>query len=133
MPPLRLTLSQGETRLLLYGTDDLAVTCWLSGDLVVVAGTATAVNATVHPPGELSYGSEDSGRGWGGAAFGRVPAGTTRVTISFPSGPDAVATIVGEWFGYLAPPGPDSDRLAVATTVTAVTPTGTLTLPIQHG
>lgn len=133
LPPLRLTLSQAETRFLLFATDDLAVTCWLSGDVVVVQGSPTAVNAETYPPGRLSYSSEDSGHGFGGVAFGRVPPGTTEVTISFPTGPDVVATVMGEWFAYSAPPGPDNDRLADATTVTAVTPTGNLSQPIQHG
>ena len=72
----------------------------------------------------MSYASEDSGHDWGGVAFGRVPVGTTTVTISFPSGPDVEATISGEWFGYFAPPGPDNGRLADATKVTAASPTG---------
>jgi hypothetical protein len=133
MPPLRLTLGQGQTRLLIYAIDDIAVTCWLSGDMVVVQGSPTAVNATAYPAGTLTYSSEDSGRGWGGVAFGRVPAGTTKVTISFPSGPVAVATVDGEWFGYFAPPGPNNDRLPLAIKVTAVTPTGRLSQQIEHG
>lgn len=87
----------------------------------------------MYPAGQLSYSSEDSGHDWGGVAFGRAPAGTTHVTISFPSGPDAVATISGEWFAYFAPPGPDNDRLADATTVIAATPAGDVSRPIQHG
>ena len=133
LPPLRLSLSQDQARVLIYANDDRAVTCWLSGDVVVTGGSPTAVNAEAFPPGQLSYSSEDSGQGLGGAAYGRVPPGTTKVTISFPTGPDAEATVLGEWFGYVAPPGPNNDRLADATTVTAVTPAGTLTHPIQHG
>jgi hypothetical protein len=132
-PPLRLTFTHGETRLLVYVTDTFAVTCWLSEDLFTVGGSATAVNDLAHPPGQLSYSSEDSGHGWGGVAFGRVPAGTSQVTISFPTGPAVQATVVGEWYGYLAPPGADSDRLTTATKVTAVTPTGNLTRQVRHG
>jgi hypothetical protein len=132
-PPLRLTFALDQTRLLVYATDTLAVTCWLSGDLFTVGGSPTAVNDVAHPPGQLSYSSEDSGHGWGGLAFGRVPAGTTQVTISFPTGPAVQATVVGEWYGYLAPPGPDSDRLTTATKVTAVTPAGYLTRQVRHG
>jgi hypothetical protein len=91
------------------------------------------VNDEAYPAGQLSYHSEDSGHGWGGVAFGRVPAGTTQVTISFPSGPDALATVVGEWYGYFARPGPKSDELTTATRVTAVIPTGNITRQIQHG
>jgi hypothetical protein len=133
VPPLRLTLGDGQIRLLILGDDSIAITCWLSGDTFAVQGSPTAVNATAYPAGQLSYSSEDSGHGWGGVAFGRVPAGTTTVTISFPSGPDVVATISGQWFAYFAPPGPDNGRLADATKVTAATPTGDLSQPIQHG
>jgi hypothetical protein len=62
-----------------------------------------------------------------------VPAGTTQVTISFPTGADVRATIVGEWWGYLARPGADSDRLTEAVRVTVVTPDGTVTHYIRHG
>jgi hypothetical protein len=133
MPPLRLTIARDQFRSLIYAADDIAMACWLSGDVVVVQGSPTAVNAQRYPAGKLSYSSMDSGPGLGGVAFGRVPAGTTKVTISFPTGPDAVATVVGEWFGYFAPPGPDNDRLAMATKVTAVTPTGSLSQHINHG
>ena len=133
VPPLRLTLGEGQTRLLIYADDSIAITCWLSGDTFAVQGSPTAVNANAYPAGQLSYSSEDSGHDWGGVAFGRAPAGTTKVTISFPSGPDAVATISGEWFAYFAPPGPDNNRLADATKVTAATPTGDLSQLIQHG
>lgn len=132
-PPLRLSLALDRTGLLVYATEDAAVTCWLSGDQVTVGGSATAVDAGSYPPGRLSYRSEDSGRDWGGGAFGRAPVGTTRVTISFPSGPDVRATVVGEWFGYLAPPGQQSNRMAEATRVTAVTPAGEISLQIMHG
>ena len=135
MPPLRLALTQDQVRLLFYANDTMAVTCWLSGDEVLASPrrNATAVNDETYPPGQLSYSSEDSGRGWGGAAFGRVPAGTTMVTISFPTGADQTATIDGEWFGYLADPGPDNVRLAEVTKVTATTPSGPLSHSIQHG
>ena len=132
IPPLRLTLGASETRLLVFADDSEAITCWLSGDTFAVQGSPTAVNAKVYPAGQLSYSSEDSGHDWGGVAFGRAPAGTTKVTISFPSGPDVEATISGEWFGYFAAPGPDNNRLAEATTVTAATPTGDLRHPIRH-
>jgi hypothetical protein len=132
-PPLRLTLGESQTRLLIFADDSVAITCWLSGDTFAVQGSPTAVNARAYPAGRLSYSSEDSGHDWGGVAFGRAPAGTTDVTISFPSGPDAVATLSGEWFGYFAPPGPDNNRLADATKVTAATPTGDVSQPIQHG
>jgi len=132
-PPLRLALGDGQTRLLIFADDSVAITCWLSGDTFAVQGSQTAVNATAYPAGQLSYSSEDSGHDWGGVAFGRAPAGTTKVTVSFPSGPDAVATISGEWFAYFAPPGPDNVRLADATKVTAVTPAGDVSRPIQHG
>jgi hypothetical protein len=132
-PPLRLTLGEGQTRLLIFADDGGAITCWLSGDTFAVRGSPTAVNANAYPAGQLSYSSEDSGHDWGGVAFGRAPAGTTEVTISFPSGPDAVATISGEWFAYFAPPGPDNNRLADATEVTAATPAGAMSQAIQHG
>jgi hypothetical protein len=133
IPPLRLTLGEGPTRLLIFADDSVAITCWLAGDTFAVQGSPTAVNARAYPAGQLSYSSEDSGHDWGGVAFGRAPAGTTTVTISFPSGPAAVATISGEWFAYFAPPGPDNNRLADATKVTAATPTGDVSRPIQHG
>jgi len=133
VPPLRLTLGKGQTRLFIYADDSIAITCWLSGDTFAVQGSPTAVNANAYPPGQLSYRSEDSGHNWGGVAFGRVPADTTKVTISFPSGPDALATISSDWFAYFAPPGPDNDRLADATKVTAATPTGDVSQLIQHG
>jgi hypothetical protein len=134
-PPLRFTLGEGQTRVLIYANDRAAVTCWISGDEVIATGgvAATAVNSGLFPPGTLSYSSSDSGQGWGGIAFGRVPAGTTRVAISFRSGPDAVARISGEWYAYFAPAGPDSDRMATATKVTATTPGGVLNQPVEHG
>ncbi len=88
VPPLRLTLGEGQTRLLIFADDRVAITCWLSGDTFAVQGSPTAVNANAYPAGQLSYSSEDSGHEWGGVAFGRAPAGTTKVTISFPSGPE---------------------------------------------
>ncbi|HEX6871998.1 MAG TPA: hypothetical protein VF163_12935 [Micromonosporaceae bacterium] len=133
IPPLRLALGEGQTRLLIFADDSVAITCWLSGDTFAVGGNPTAVNANAYPPGQLSYSSEDSGHDWGGGAFGRVPAGTTTVTISFPSGPDVVVTVSGEWFGYFTPPGPYNDRLADATKVSAATPSGEVSQPIQHG
>jgi len=133
IPPHRLSFDHDQTRLRVYATDDFAVTCWLSGDLFAIGGSPTAVDSGTYPPGQLSYRSEDSGREWGGAAFGRVPPGTTEVTISFPTGPDVTATMVGEWYGYLAPPGPESHRLATATRVTAATGTGNVNRVIQHG
>src|SRR5262245_60488515 len=98
LPSLRLSLAQGQVRLLVYADQSLAVTCWINGDQVhaSVGRNATAVNGETYPAGQLSYSSEDSGYGWGGAAFGRVPAGTTRVAISFPTGADQLATIAGE-------------------------------------
>jgi hypothetical protein len=132
-PPLRLSLDLDRTRLLVYATDDFAVTCWLSGELFAIGGSPTAVDDGRYPADQLSYRSEDSGREWGGVAFGRAPPGTTEVTISFPTGPDVTATMVGEWYGYLAPPGPESHRLTTATRVTAVTGTGNVTRVIQHG
>jgi hypothetical protein len=133
IPPLRLTLAEGQTRLLIFADDGGAITCWLFGDTFAVQGSPTAVNATAYPIGQLSYSSEDSGQDWGGVAFGRVPPGTTNVTISFPSGPDVAATVNGEWFAYFAPPGADSNRLADATKVTATTSNGDVSQLIQHG
>jgi hypothetical protein len=133
VPPLRLTLGEGQSRLLIFADDSMAITCWLSDDAFAVQGSPTAVNATEYPAGQLSYSSEDSGHDWGGVAFGRIPLGTTTVIISFPSGPDVVAAISGEWFGYFAMPGPDSSRLADATKVTAATPNGEVSRTIQHG
>jgi hypothetical protein len=52
MPPLRLTLGQGQTRLLIYADDSIAITCWLSGD--ARPGSPTAVNANAHLAGQLS-------------------------------------------------------------------------------
>jgi hypothetical protein len=54
------------------------------------------------------------------------------VTISFPSGPDVTAQLVGEWFIYFAAP-PDNDRLAEVTKVTAQTPAGPVTKRVEHG
>jgi hypothetical protein len=117
---------------LVFADDRSAITCWLSGDTFTVNGSSTTVNANAYPAGQLSYSSEDSGHDWGGVAFGRAPAGTTKVTLAFASGPDIEATISGEWFGYFAAPGPDSSRLAQATTVTAATPTADVSQPIYH-
>jgi hypothetical protein len=133
VPPLRLTLGDGQARLLIFADDDVAITCWLSGDTFAVQGSPTAINANAYPAGQLSYSSEDSGHGWGGVAFGRLPAEATKLTISFPSGPDVVAAVSGEWFGYFAPPGPDNSRLAEVTKVTAATPAGDVSQLIQHG
>jgi hypothetical protein len=132
IPPLRLTLGDSQTRLLIFADDSAAITCWLSGDTFAVNGSPTAFSANAYPAGHLSYSSEDSGHDWGGVAFGRAPAGTTKVSIAFASGPDVEATISGEWFGYFAAPGPESGRLAEATIVTAATPTADVSQPIHH-
>ena len=46
VPPLRLTLGEGQTRLLIFADDTVAITCWLADDAFAVQGSPTAVNAT---------------------------------------------------------------------------------------
>jgi hypothetical protein len=122
----------GKIKIRVYASEHDAVFCWLYADQVTVDGSATAVQEPAFPVGELSYVAFAEGHVLTQVAFGRAPAGTTKVELFAPGGAPMTATLDGEWY-LITRTGDQADRLSEVTKVVAHTPTGDRTLPVRHG
>lgn len=138
LPPLRfeVELIPGELRLLVYADAAGSTACWLGREqqsVEVNLSMLTTVMNPTHPPGRLTNVSSAWGRQPPAAyTFGRVPAGTTSVQVHFPGGVTRDARVVGEWYLFAAA-GDASGPFSEITEITAVTPAGPRSLPVEHG
>jgi len=136
LPPLRFTrpAQAGAPALLIFATEQVTVACWLDGELWSISVNSSDMTTTMtlrHPPGRISNATSSGPEGFA-YTFGRVPAGTTEVTIEFSSGPTLPAQLAGEWYLAFAA-GDQVDRFAEINRIVASTPTGTQSLPVRHG
>lgn len=132
LPPLRFEVGNPRLRLRVYGDQARSLVCWATPERVDIDGPTMNVDAPV--VGGLSYVSLGQGTGPAAVAFGRMPAGTTKVELTHPNPGGPLAAQLGEgWWIYWVPDTSTAVDLSEVIKVTAYTPTGTQSIPIQHG